>query len=87
MHIIREKLHISNSGYHDKLYDRRARRDKYEYLNGRFAIWSSVLTTFKHELHRMRGETLHPMFSGQRILKFQPIVRQKLTILCGQITT
>jgi cytochrome P450 len=80
-----EELHIKDPEYFDKLYDRRARRDKFEYFNGRFATCSSGLTTSKHELHRMRREALNPMFSRQRILKFQPTIREKLEILCRQI--
>jgi cytochrome P450 len=77
-----DELHIDDSDYWEQLYSQTARYDKYEWLAGRFGNNSSVFTTSNHELHRIRRAVLNPLFSRRSILNFQPVIRQKVDLLC-----
>lgn len=76
------EIHIEDSEYYDELYSRTLRLDKYEYGAARFGSSLSVFTTPSHSLHALRRAPLNPMFSKRAIVNFQPVIRQKLEILC-----
>jgi len=80
-----DELHIQDSDFYDELYSRSARRDKYEFDAGRFGNNTSIFTTSNHYLHSLRRSVLNPMFSKRSIVDFQPVIREKLEILCDKI--
>jgi cytochrome P450 len=80
-----DELHIQDSEFYDQLYSRAARRDKYAFEEGRFGNNLSVFTTADHHHHSLRRSVLNPMFSKRSLLAFQPVVRNKLEILCDKI--
>ncbi|KAK2628812.1 hypothetical protein QTJ16_001915 [Diplocarpon rosae] len=79
------ELHIDDPDYYDTLYNSRGRRDKYAYFAGRFGYASDTFSTVEHDLHRQRRKALSPMFSGQKIDAFQPVIRGKVEKLCRKI--
>lgn len=79
-----DELHVRDSDYWDTLYSRTARLDRYEWMSGRMAMNGAIFTTSKHELHKLRKSALNPLFSKRSIVNFQPIIREKLQILCGK---
>jgi cytochrome P450 len=77
-----DELHVEDSDYWEQLYSQTAQYDKYEWTAGRFGNNSSVFTTSNHELHRIRRAALSPLFSKRSILNFQPVILQKVEVLC-----
>lgn len=43
----------------------------------------AIGATTKHETHRRRREALNPSFSKKKIVDFEPIIREKISKLCG----
>ena len=80
-----EELHIEDSDYWATLYAQSSRFDKYEWMAGRFGNNSSIFTTSNPDLHRLRRQPLSSLFSKRSIISFQPMIREKLEILCGNI--
>jgi len=79
------ELHIDDPEYHEQLYSRAGRRDKYSYFSGRFGYASDTFSAVNHDLHRLRRKALSPMFSVKKIEDFQPIIREKVEKLCRKI--
>ena len=61
------------------------RTDKYEYFINRQNIPRSIFATPDHALHKIRKAPLLPLFSKKRISDFQPVIREKLNLLCRKI--
>ncbi|KAH8655801.1 putative benzoate 4-monooxygenase cytochrome P450 [Xylariales sp. PMI_506] len=80
------ELHIDDPMYFDTLYSRAGRRNKYEYMSGRFGFASDTFSTTDHELHRMRRAAISPFFSASNIATFQPVIRAKVNSLCKILT-
>ena len=74
-----------DSDYWDTLYSRTARLDRYEWMSGRMANNGAVFTTSNSELHRLRRSALNPLFSKRSIVKFQPVILEKVRVLCAKI--
>jgi cytochrome P450 len=81
------ELHIDDPVYHETLYSRAGRRDRYSYFSGRFGYASDSFSTSSHDLHRLRRKAMAPMFSVQKIDDFQPVIRKKVEKLCQKIAT
>jgi hypothetical protein len=54
-------------------------------MSGRFGNDTSVLTTAADSLHRVRRGALNPLFSRQRILSLQDVIREKVGILINRL--
>ncbi len=78
------ELHVADSEFWDTLYGP-GRVDKYDYFINRQNIPRSIFATPDHNLHKLRKAPLLPLFSKKRISDFQPVIREKLDILCGKI--
>lgn len=78
------ELHVADSEFWDVLYGP-GRVDKYDYFINRQNISRSVFATPQHNLHKIRKAPLLPLFSKKRISDFQPVIREKLDILCKKI--
>ena len=78
------ELHVADSEFWDTLYGP-GRVDKYEYFINRQNIPRSIFATPDHNLHKLRKAPLLPLFSKRRISEFQPVIREKLDILCSKI--
>jgi hypothetical protein len=59
--------------------------DKYDWMAGRFGCDTSVFTTGPDELHRVRRGALNPLFSRQRIVDLQDVIREKLSVFIGRV--
>jgi hypothetical protein len=80
------ELHVGDSDYWDELYSRSTRYDKYELMSGRFGASTMTFTTAKSDLHAIRRAPLNPMFSKRSIAKFEPVIREKLELMCKEIS-
>ncbi|KIX09391.1 uncharacterized protein Z518_00470 [Rhinocladiella mackenziei CBS 650.93] len=78
------ELHVSDSEFWDTLYGP-GRVDKYHYFSNRLNIPRSIFSTPDYNLHKLRKAPLLPLFSKKRISDFQPVIREKLDILCSKI--
>jgi hypothetical protein len=76
--------HVADSAFWDVLY-RPGRVDKYDYFINRQNIPHSIFATPQDDLHKLRKAPLLPLFSNKRICDFQPVIREKLDILCRKI--
>ncbi len=54
-------------------------------MAGRFGCDTSVFTTGPDDLHRIRRGALNPLFSRQRIVELQDVIREKLGILMNRV--
>ena len=81
-----DELHVRDSDYWDSLYSRSARLDKYEWMSGRMGNNRASGTTSKHDLHKLRRSALNTLFSKRSIVNFQPVIREKVEILCRKFT-
>ncbi|KAF2807697.1 trichodiene oxygenase [Mytilinidion resinicola] len=79
------ELHVSDAEYFEELYTKNPKADKLEWMAYRFGIPSNTFATVPHELHRLRRAALNPMFSKRAIMKYEPVIREKLALLCKQI--
>lgn len=79
------ELHVDDSDYWDELYSRTARYDKYEWLAGRFGANTMTFTTSKSDHHAIRRAPLNPMFSKRSIAKFEPVIKDKVELMCKAI--
>ena len=61
------------------------RVDKYDYFMNRQNIPRSIFATPDHNLHKLRKTPLLPLFSKKRISDFQPVIQEKLNILCSKV--
>lgn len=84
MRITPHELHVADSKFWGTLYGP-GRTDKYDVLQQRQNIPRSIFATPESDLHRLRKAPLLPLFSKQRISEFQPVIREKLDILCSKI--
>lgn len=51
-------------------------------MSGRFGETHMTFTTAKSDLHAIRRAPLMPMFSKRSIAKFEPVIREKIELLC-----
>ncbi|KIA76001.1 cytochrome P450 [Aspergillus ustus] len=80
-----DELHFLDADLWETVFTKAGRVDKYGWLSGRFGNDTSVLTTAPDSLHRVRRGALNPLFSRQRILGLQNVIRKKLNILIKQL--
>jgi len=78
------ELHVADSKFWNTLYGP-GRTDKYDVFQQRLNIPRSIFATPESDLHKLRKAPLLPLFSKQRISEFQPVIREKLDILCSKI--
>jgi hypothetical protein len=78
-----DELHVMDSDYWEQLY--KGRYDKYEWSAKRFGNSGSIFTTSKADRPRIRRAPLNPMFSRKQIVNFQPVIREKLDLMCKKI--
>ena len=78
------ELHVADSEFWETLYGP-GRVDKYDYFINRQNIPRSIFATPDHNLHKLRKAPLLPLFSKKRISEFQPVIREKLDVLCTKI--
>ena len=83
--VVPDELHIQDSEFYDILYTKAGRVDKYDWMAGRFGCDTSVFTTGPDDLHRIRRGALNPLFSRQRILDLQDVIREKLGVLIDRV--
>ncbi|WYZ45823.1 hypothetical protein EsH8_IX_000048 [Colletotrichum jinshuiense] len=81
------EIHIDDPEYFDTLYIRSGRRDKYEYMAGRFGFSTDSFSTSPHELHRVRRKALNPFFAAGKIAEFQPVIEAKVNNLCNKLAS
>jgi hypothetical protein len=77
---------MEDSTYFDELYSLKARYDKYEWMAGQFGANTMTFTTAKSDLHAIRRAPLNPIFSKRSIIKFEPVIRDKVELMVKGIT-
>jgi len=83
--IVPDEIHIQDSQFYDTLYTKAGRVDKYAWMANRFNSDQSVFATPSADLHIIRRGALNPLFSRQRILDLETVVREKVDILVDRI--
>lgn len=83
--VVPDELHIQDSQFHETLYTKAGRVDKYDWMAGRFNCDTSVFTTGPDDIHRIRRGALNPLFSRARIVDLQSIIREKIGILLDRL--
>ncbi|KAI9714885.1 MAG: hypothetical protein M1820_000174 [Bogoriella megaspora] len=81
------ELHIRDSDYYDELYGT-PKQDRDPWFSPRSAPTGtnvSVLTTHSHDHWRVRRTVLNPFFSRRSVVGFQPLIREKVELLCSQL--
>jgi cytochrome P450 len=79
------ELHVEDSDYWEELYSRTIKQDKYEWMAGRFGANTMTFTTAKADLHALRRAPLNHMFSKRSILRFEPVIQEKVETMCDGI--
>ncbi|KAL2426183.1 Cytochrome P450 monooxygenase tpcC [Exophiala dermatitidis] len=70
-----EEVHIADAEFYDVIYSGSSqRRDKWAWFCNQFGIPDSVLTTVKHDLHRLRRHALNLFFSMAKVRSLQPLI-------------
>ncbi|KAJ0356209.1 hypothetical protein COL154_011029, partial [Colletotrichum chrysophilum] len=71
--------------YFDTLYTRAGRRDKYDFMAGRFGFSTDSFSTSPHELHKIRRKALSPFFAASKIVEFESVIKTKVDDLCRKL--
>ncbi|KAL3296583.1 cytochrome p450 family protein [Colletotrichum asianum] len=79
------ELHIDDPSYFDTLYTRAGRRDKYDFMAGRFGFSTDSFSTSPHELHKIRRKALSPFFAANKIVEFESVIKTKVDDLCRKL--
>lgn len=85
MRVTPEEIHIQDSDYFEELFSRSNRYEKWEATAGRFGASTMTFTTANSDLHALRRAPLNPMFSKRSIAKFEPVIHEKVALLCDGI--
>lgn len=80
-----DEIHIQDSQFYDTLYTKAGRVDKYDWMANRFNSDQSVFAAPSADIHTIRRKALNPFFSRQRILDFEDVIRDKISILVSHI--
>jgi cytochrome P450 len=80
------ELHVSEPDFYDELYAGPGKkRNKYDWATNLMMVKGSMWTTIDSDLHKLRRAPLAPYFSSSAIRKFDPVIRNKLDILCDKL--
>lgn len=55
-------------------------------MSGRFGANTMTFTTAQSDLHAIRRAPLNPMFSKRCIAKFEPVIQEKIDLMCRRIS-
>ena len=81
------EVHVADPHFYYVLYRPSSeRRHKDHFALDGFGLPDAVLETGNHDLHRMRRAALNPYFSTQAIAWMEPVVHEKLELLCDKLT-
>lgn len=78
-----DDVHIHDPDFFDDLYG--LRLDKWEWWTKGFAVPTAGGMTVEHEIHRKRRGALNPFFSKASIVANQPVIQEKLAIMCERL--
>ena len=80
------EVHIADPDFYQVLYTSGSqKRNKDHFTLDGFGLPDAVLETGDHDLHRMRRAALNPYFSTQAIMQMEPVVHEKLELLCEKL--
>ncbi|KAJ0418717.1 cytochrome P450, partial [Aspergillus carlsbadensis] len=80
-----DELHLLDADLWETVFTKAGRVDKYDWMSNRFGNDTSVLTTAADSVHRIRRGALNPLFSRQRVLGLQDVIRKKLGIFINRL--
>jgi cytochrome P450 len=76
---------VEDSNYWDELYTRSKEYERYAWMSGRSGVDTTTSTTTRGDLHAIRRAPLNPMFSKRSITSFEPIIKEKVELLCKAV--
>jgi len=80
------ELHINDPDYYDELYAGPGnKRNKYIYYTEQFGTPLAMINTIPHNLHRIRRAALSPFFSKASVTRLEPLIQEKVEILCSRL--
>ena len=81
-----EEIHVRDSDFFDTLYTGSAHaRNKWERANRANGAPGSVASTVEHGHHRLRRSALNPFFSKRAVTQLEPMVQEKVDLLCTKL--
>ena len=78
-----QDIHIHDPDFFDDLYA--LKLDKWQWWTNGFAVPTAGGMTIEHEVHRKRRGALNPFFSKASIVASQPIIHEKVGIMCDRL--
>lgn len=80
------EVHIADPDFYDVLFASGSqKRNRDHFVLDGFGLPDTVIASEDHDLHRMRRAPLSPFFSTQAIARIEPVVHEKLALLCGRL--
>lgn len=80
-----DEVHIQDTDFYFTLFSSPQKLDKLKRLENRFNSNTSMFSTPKHELHRMRRSALNPFFSTRKIALYAPVIQNRMNRLCDRL--
>ncbi|CAG8955073.1 hypothetical protein HYFRA_00007087 [Hymenoscyphus fraxineus] len=81
------ELHVDDptGDFYGVVFSHSGIRDKHPFYTAQFGTGSTGFGTVSHEQHRVRRRAMNPFFQYGNILRFEPVIREKLNKLCRRI--
>ena len=81
------ELHVNDIEFYDEIYASGSRqRDVYDFSRRGLDAPLALGGTVKHDLHRHRRDALNPFFSKENVTKLEPLIQDKVNLLCDRIS-
>lgn len=79
------EIHINDVDFLENIYSTsNARKRDKDWMQTRgLDVGMSTSGTIPHDLHRLRREALQPFFSRESVMKLEPTIKQKISLLCA----
>ncbi|KAI1122789.1 trichodiene oxygenase [Nemania abortiva] len=79
------ELHISDPGFHEKIYSREGEWDKYAWAYDAFGAPLSTICAIDHNIHKHRRAAVNPFFSKANVAAKSDIILRLVEKLCSRI--
>jgi hypothetical protein len=81
-----DELHVNDVGFLDAVYaPSMSRRDKYSYQLRSLRVPGGIGAALSHDVHKGRREALSIFFGKRNVLRFEPVITEKVEQLCQLI--
>ncbi len=81
------ELHVNDIEFYDEIYASGSRqRDMYDFSRRGLDAPLSLGGTVENDIHRHRRDALNPFFSKENVMKLEPLIQDKVNLLCDRIS-